>query len=178
MTFKMRSAIRHSVSAGLLTITLATPALSQTSETETEPVSLSGPRFGVTVLSQGVIDRLKTVDRISVGSPVTQFGWQFEKAFKTNGNGLTALNEWVVLVGGLEQGLVLPSVSWLVGIRTRSGFEFGVGPNLTPVGAALAFVEGVTFRTGALNIPVNLAVVPSKSGVRVSVLTGFNTRRN
>ena len=178
MTFKTHSVIRHTVNAGLLTIALCAPALSQTTELPSEPVSLSGPRFGVTVLSQGVIDRLKTVDRISVGSPVTQFGWQFEKAFKTQENGLSALNEWVVLVGGLEQGLVLPSVSWLVGIRARSGFEFGVGPNLTPVGAAIAFVEGMTFHAGALNIPVNLAVVPSKSGVRVSVLTGFNTRRN
>jgi hypothetical protein len=35
----------------------------------------------------------------------------------------------------------------------------------------------MTFRAGALNVPVNLAVVPSKSGVRVSLLAGFNTRR-
>lgn len=178
MTFRMHSAIRHSVGAGLLVSALSTPALSQTPETATEPVSLSGPRFGVTVLSQGVVDRLKTIDRIKVDSPISQFGWQFEKAFKTNGDGLTALNEWVVLVGGLDQGLVLPSVSWLIGLRTRSGFEFGVGPNLTPIGAALALVEGMTFHAGGLNIPVNLAVVPSKSGIRVSVLTGFNTRHN
>jgi hypothetical protein len=82
----------------------------------------------------------------------------------------------VVLAGGLEQGAFLPSVSWLVGLRTASGMEFGVGPNLTPAGSALAFAAGVTYSTGALNIPVNVAVVPSKAGVRVSVLTGFNMR--
>jgi hypothetical protein len=48
---------------------------------------------------------------------------------------------------------------------------------VTPAGVALAAAAGVTFRSGALNVPVNLAIVPSKSGVRVSVLTGFNMRR-
>jgi hypothetical protein len=28
-----------------------------------------------------------------------------------------------------------------------------------------------------MNIPMNVAVVPSKDGVRVSMLTGFNFRR-
>jgi len=36
---------------------------------------------------------------------------------------------------------------------------------------------GVTFQSGYLNIPVNLALVPSKSGARVSMLVGFNMRR-
>jgi hypothetical protein len=35
---------------------------------------------------------------------------------------------------------------------------------------------GVTFSRGALNVPVNVAVVPSRAGVRVSLLTGFNFR--
>jgi len=34
----------------------------------------------------------------------------------------------------------------------------------------------MTFRAGALNIPVNIAVAPSKSGSRVSVLSGFSLR--
>ena len=82
-----------------------------------------------------------------------------------------------MLLGGLEQGLAVPSLNWIVGLRTREGAEFGIGPNLTPAGAALAVAAGVTFRSGALNIPMNVAVVPSKDGVRVSVLSGFNFRR-
>jgi hypothetical protein len=31
----------------------------------------------------------------------------------------------------------------------------------------------VTFRAGALNIPMNVAMVPSKDGVRMSVLSGI-----
>jgi hypothetical protein len=48
---------------------------------------------------------------------------------------------------------------------------------VTPVGVALAVAAGVTFRAGVLNVPLNVAVVPSKSGMRVSVLSGFSTRR-
>lgn len=72
---------------------------------------------------------------------------------------------------------MLPSLSWMVGVRMRDGAEFGAGPNVTPAGTALAIAAGITFRAGALNVPVNLAVVPSKSGVRVSVLSGFSLRR-
>jgi hypothetical protein len=48
---------------------------------------------------------------------------------------------------------------------------------VTAAGVALAVAAGVTFRAGALNIPMNVAVVPSKSGVRMSMLSGFNFRR-
>jgi hypothetical protein len=142
----------------------------------TKTISLGGPRVGFTSLSPGVIDKLKE-NNLQVRPLMTQFGWQFEKQFYSKASGLSALNEWVVLIGGLEQGLAIPSLNWIVGLRTREGAEFGVGPNLTPAGAALAIAAGVTFRTGALNIPMNVAMVPSKDGVRVSVLSGFNFRR-
>ena len=142
----------------------------------TRTVNLSGPRFGMTALSPGVVAELEKKS-INVGSNITQFGWQFEKEFYGKGSGLAAVNEWVVLLGGLEQGYVLPSLSWLVGMRTREGAEFGVGPNVTPAGVALVVAAGVTVRTSTFNIPLNVAVVPSKAGTRVSVLTGFNMRR-
>jgi hypothetical protein len=87
------------------------------------------------------------------------------------------VTEWVALMGGLDQGVALPSVSWLVGVRGRDGAEFGLGPNVTPAGVAIVFAAGMTFRTRAFNVPVNVAVVPSKSGTRVSIMTGFSLRR-
>ena len=141
-----------------------------------QTVNLSGPRFGYTSLSDGVVEKLKKDKQIEVGSMISQFGWQFEKQFYNNGDGLTILNEWVGLLGGLEQSLAIPSLSWLVGFRTKEGAEFGLGPNLTPAGVALAVAGGVTFRAGAVNIPLNVAVVPSRAGVRVSMLTGFSLR--
>ena len=111
-----------------------------------------------------------------MGSNITQFGWQFEKEFYSRQGGVAALHEFVFLVGGLEQGVALPSLNWLVGLRTANGAEFGIGPNITPVGVALTLAAGVTFRSGALNVPMTFAVVPSKAGTRISMLTGFNLR--
>ena len=87
------------------------------------------------------------------------------------------VTEWVGLVGGLEQSVLLPSLSWMVGVRTRDGAEFGVGPNVTPAGTALVLATGFTFRTGTMNIPLNAAVVPSKAGTRFTLLSGFSLRR-
>jgi hypothetical protein len=141
----------------------------------TRELSLSGPRFGMTFLSDGVVQSLAERDLL-VAPMISQFGWQFERQFYAKQGGVTALNEWVALVGGLDQGVVIPSVSWLVGVRAPEGAEFGVGPNITPAGVALAVSAGVTFRAGALNVPMNFAVVPTKAGVRVSMLTGFTMR--
>lgn len=168
--------MRHAITAALLILGVSTPALSQTAPPQADSLSLSGPRFGATFLSDGIVRKLKD-NQVDVGSVITQFGWQFEKQFYGSDGGMSAVTEWVVLAGGLEQGVVLPSVSWLVGLRTKNGAEIGVGPNLTPAGPALAVAAGVTFRAGALNVPLNVAVVPSKSGVRVSVLSGFTMRR-
>ena len=139
-------------------------------------VSLAGPRFGVTSLSDGIVTKLHE-QLIDVRPLITQFGWQFEKQFYSKDSGVAVVNEWVALAGGLDQNIVIPSLTWLVGVRTREGTEFGVGPNVTPAGVALAFAAGVTFRTGFMNVPMNVAVVPSRIGTRVSFLTGFTMRR-
>lgn len=160
---------------GVLTVMLAAPVGAQTVPPPAKTVSLSGPRFGITMLGDGIVAKLKERS-IEVTPTISQFGWQFEKQFYSSQGGLTAVTEWVGLIGGLEQSVVLPSLSWMVGVRTRDGAEFGIGPNVTPAGTALAIAAGVTFRAGVLNVPMNLAVVPSKAGVRVSVLSGFNLR--
>jgi hypothetical protein len=138
--------------------------------------SLAGPRFGFTFLSDSMVDKLHAED-ISVKNGISQFGWQFERQFYSKQGGPTVLNEWVVLAGGLDQGVILPSLNWLVGVRTHDGAEFGIGPNVTPAGVALTIAAGVTFRAGVLNVPMNFAVVPSKDGMRVSLLTGFTLRK-
>ena len=169
--------IAHNLIAAALIMGVSAPALAQgPPPPPTKTINLGGPRVGFTSLSPGVIEKLKE-NNFQVRPLMTQFGWQFEKQFYSKGSGLSALSEWVVLLGGLEQGLAVPSLNWIVGLRTKDGAEFGVGPNLTPAGAALAVAAGVTFRTGALNIPMNVAMVPSRDGVRVSVLSGFNFRR-
>lgn len=52
-----------------------------------------------------------------------------------------------------------------------------VGSNITQAGVALVVAAGVTMRTETFNIPLNVAIVPSSVGTRVSVLSGFSMRR-
>ena len=174
-----QSAAAATYGGALLAILLtAAPAWSQTSvpPRPTREINLSGPRFGLTLLSPGTVEALEERE-ITVGTMVSQFGWQFEKRLYTSNDGVTALMEWVPLISGLEQGVALPSLNWLVGIRTPGGAEFGIGPNLTPLGTGLVVAAGITVQSGALNIPLNFVFASSKSGPRVSIMTGFNIRR-
>jgi hypothetical protein len=169
--------VRISAPIVLLTFLCGTTAMAQSLPPVAKTADLSGPRFGLTLLSDGVV---KTLDDrgIDVHPYISQFGWQFEKQFFTRDSGVTMVTEWVALVGGLDQSVVLPSLSWVVGVRTRDGAEFGIGPNVTPAGTALVLATGMTFRAGMLNIPVNVAAVPSKAGTRVTILTGFSLRQH
>ena len=139
-------------------------------------ISLAGPRFGITMLSDETLTQLHQHDIDLNSNTISQFGWQFEHEFYSKQDGPTVLNEWVLLLGGLDQGVAIPSLNWLVGLRTKEGAEFGIGPNITPAGVALAVAAGVTFRAGVINVPMTFAAVPSKYGTRVSVLTGFVLR--
>ena len=143
----------------------------------TDTVNMTGPRFGLTVLNQKSVDTLLAEKNITVRPMITQFGWQFERRLYSNGDGITMLTEWIPLLSGLDQGVALPSLNWLVGLRTDGGTEFGIGPNITPLGVGLVAAAGVTVKTGALHVPFNFAIATSKSGARISVMTGFNIRR-
>ena len=142
----------------------------------TMPRSLSGPRVGLTAITGTLADTLK--ERFGAAPFISQFGWQFEtRMFEVEG-GFSAMTELVGLIGGLEQGMFLPSVSWLVALRSQTGAEFGMGPNISPAGPALAVAAGVSVKSSAgINFPVNLALVSGKGGQRVSVLVGFTLER-
>ena len=176
-----RFATRICFFAAIAVAAAATPAWSQSNDRPrgvTDTVDMTGPRFGVTMLNQQSVDTLLEKKNISVQPLISQFGWQFERRLYTNGDGVTMLTEWIPLLSGLDQGVALPSLNWLTGLRTAGGSEFGIGPNITPLGVGLVVAAGVTMKTGALHVPFNVAVATSKSGVRMSFMTGFNVRRN
>ena len=173
----LRSLVRTFVIGVVLVV--SRDAAAQTQWQQQRPpdtMNLEGPRVGVTFLSDGVRDTLAERG-IDVGFAISQFGWQKEKRFLSSPSGWTGVTEFVLLAGGLDQGEFIPSANWLVGFRTGKGVEFAAGPNMTAAGFALAVAGGVTLTTGNLNIPINLAAVPSKSGMRISMLVGFNARR-
>ena len=140
-----------------------------------EAVALSGPRIGVTLLMGGVADKAR--EEYSINPFLMQFGWQFETRLFRLPSSTAGLFGFVPLIAGLEQGKFVPSLNALLGIRGPKGFEFGVGPNVTPVSANVALAVGTSFQSNGINFPVNLAVVPGNGGARISLLVGFNTRR-
>jgi hypothetical protein len=152
----------------------------QTAATDAPPrpvsLSLSGPRIGLTVLT-GESARIAREEHGVKRAVVTQFGWQFERRFLEQETGPTGVFEWVFLVGGLDQGAFFPSVSWITGVRTPSGIEFGAGPNVTPLGFGFAAAAGISVRSGYMQFPMNVAIVSSENGIRTSALLGFTTRR-
>lgn len=153
------------------------------------PLRLSGPRVGFTYLSDRLIDEINETygeydcddngmciqeQAIDPSVPiVTQFGWQWERSLFQTQTGLTGVTEWVLLAGGLERGLLLPSASFVVGVRTPAGLEIGVGPNISLGGAAYAVTAGFNTNLGEVNVPINVAAVLGREGPRASVLIGF-----
>ena len=163
---------------------------------------LAGPRIGVTLISAGPIaDFLHEGfdfdedDRYgSTGSAfTTQYGWQWESRFADGGGNVIGIVEWIVLVGGMEQGKFLPSATSIIGARNNTGLEFGVGPNLSLSGIGMVFGIGYNFKSGNLNLPVNIAFIPGRkmtgeiegdfgsseeyeynTGSRISIMVGFN----
>ncbi|MBF8963766.1 hypothetical protein I0P70_10940 [Pontibacter sp. FD36] len=157
--------------------TVQQPVYAQRTGYPQENLKLGGPRLGFTVLSQKYIDHISNDYDTNVNAFMTQFGWQFETRVFTLENGTSGLFEFVPLIGGLEQGKFLPSLSALVGIRGAKGLEFGLGPNVSLGGAGIVLAVGTNFQSQGVNFPVNFAVAPSKDGARFSLLFGFNSRK-
>ena len=140
--------------------------------------SLAGPRLGLVYISASPGSTFLNGDmrlddifdkgssdyaEVAKGTLTSLYGWQWESRFADGGN-VTGIVEWIALVGGMEKGKFLPSVSSMVGARTASGLEFAIGPNLSLSGFAMVFGMGYNFKSGNLNIPVNIAFVPGRKG--------------
>ena len=158
-------------------------------------LKFSGPRIGFTIIGNGwAADYIRELGKTPF---ITQFGWQFETRIFTLSEGTMGVFEFVPLIGGIEQGMFLPSVSALMGIRGKKGAEFAFGPNLSLTGAGMVIAVGSSFHSENVYFPMNLVVIPSvsrnrdewdqasqnyiekrvKTGVRVSLLIGFMTRK-
>ena len=165
----------------LATVLALSPFAHAQDAPRTGPHRLDGPRAGVTFLDPRTTDRINERFPGDAGEPrlrgtnpaISQFGWQLETRLFQASNGLTGVSELVLLAGGLERNLVLPSGTFLVGLRTVGGLEVGVGPNLSLAGTGFAVALGMNNNLGDINIPINVAAVFSQGGPRISLLTGF-----
>ena len=129
-----------------------------------------GPRVGLTYIGQGTVATyLSTLNKYPM---FTQFGWQFEKRLFTIEGGMSGLAEFIPMIGGIEQGLIVPNASLLIGLRSggKRTFEFALGPNFSVVAdykgrndlsTGLVIGAGMNFQKGNINFPVNIAFIPS-----------------
>jgi len=151
------------------------PPVGARAEIITTPDNRAGPRFGVAYLTRGS-ETAKQLNK-PFYPLTTLFGWQFEHPFDVGPELPTVVSELVLLVGGLEQNVVLPSATWLIGFRKANGIEFGAGPTITGGGTQVAVAGGITHRFSMVNIPINFAVAPARKGVSLSLTAGFNMQR-
>lgn len=193
---------------------------SLTNNPNEERLNLSGPRMGVTCFTGNTAKILQEstqtggYDAIPV---MFQFGYQFEKQYLNEGN-FQALFEFVPVITGLDQGLVIPGLTVMNGLRSnKSGWEFAFGPTFSLItresgyyegdvwhregdwnpasgpnpndirkrldsrgdlelNSAFVFAFGRTYKSGKLNIPVNVYIIPHKEGLRFGASFGFNAK--
>jgi hypothetical protein len=184
---------RSTLSLTLLFLVLVA-ALSAAQEGEGEPPRLElafGPRVGVSYVlvgSQEFNDAVQEIfpDPSREYFPIfTQFGLNFEQRIRLGDTRSHFAFQEVLLLGGVDQNFYLPSLSVLIGFRSRTGLEFGMGPNLslkrssgsTEPSLAVVFSAGWTFMFSNVFVPVDLAFVPSPEGSRLTLLTGFNFKK-
>ena len=99
-----------------------------------DQLNLSGPRMGLTV-TLGEAGSILQAPRAEGGFDnypfMTSFGYQYEIQYLNEGN-FQALFEFLPMISGLDQGLVLPSLTVLHGLRNnRNGLEFAFGPTIS-----------------------------------------------
>jgi len=169
---------RTTMFALLLAAVAAAPLAAQ--RTDSIPVlehrDLDGPRIGFTYIT-GPRAEVKLAE-YHLQPFMSVVGWHFEQTTRPRNGGPQLVIEQVLVVAGLDQGKAIPSGSFLVGIRTSNGIEFGMGPNISPVGAALAVGIGKSLQYGGVTIPLNLAMVISQGSLRTSFLIGYAIRRS
>lgn len=141
----------------------------------------SGPRVGFSVApgNDGLARRLEDH---GLGRLVSQFGWHFEHQVTPFSNGPRLLTELTPLLGGMEYGKLVPSLTASVGVRSPGGYEIGMGPSVRLAGSdggsvALVIAAGRSLEFGEIRMPINLAVSTNPKGTLITVLAGYAIQR-
>lgn len=137
--------------------------------------NMGGPRLGFAYVP-GNTELAQRMEEEGIGRVISQFGWHFEHCVIASGNGPAFVIEFIPLLGGVEFGKPVISLSLLFGIRMPSGYEFGVGPNLLLAKSGrsgLVIAGGRTFDVQGVSIPMNIAYATSPVGSRVAFMVGY-----
>ncbi len=176
----------------MLTLTLL---LSTAATAYTEPEDAEEPLYAVFGPRVGVSWRFTSVSEFSedVGTyfPIySLFGACVELRIPLGETKSHFVVQEVLLVGGIDQSIALPSGAVLVGYRGASGFELGVGPILSfdqggfiyylgfSFSPGVVVAAGYTFSLGGIFVPIDVSwTVPNqRTWGGISVTTGFSFR--
>lgn len=168
-------------------------AYTEVNEQEKRVEIVYGPRVGVSCI---VADPEKFDESVQKIFPdgdreyfpvITQFGLNVEQRIRLGNTQSHFAFQEVLLLGGLDQNIVIPSLSVLIGFRSHVGLEFGLGPNVSmkksaegpSIGLSVVYAAGWTFSFEDVFVPVNIAIVPTPSdkSPRITLLTGFNFKK-
>ncbi len=137
----------------------------------------SGPRMGLMIApgDDAISRRLRSH---GLGGVVSEFGWHFEHRVSPYDGGPQLVTEFVPLLGGVEYGKMVPTFTAAMGMRFRSGYEFGMGPSLTLAGVngsstGLVIAVGKSLDYGQVCLPLNLAVSTNPKGTMVTLIVGY-----
>ncbi|MCH8331826.1 MAG: hypothetical protein IH946_10700 [Bacteroidetes bacterium] len=104
----------------------------------------NGPRMGIYYLTDDAGKRLQAP--IGQGGydsypMLSMFGYQFEVEYLTSGN-FQALFEVIPAISGLEQQMLIPSITFMNGFRSgNSGWEVAFGPSVSINRIAIGYVD-------------------------------------
>ncbi len=150
---------------------------------DVEQLNLSGPRMGLTFTS-GETANILQAPRSEGGFDnypfYTSFGYQFEIQYLNEGS-FQALFEILPLISGLDQGLVIPSLTVLHGVRNnRHGFEFAFGPIISTSQIAEGYYDAdnnwilsTDWNTDVMGEPPVLEERLDSRGELIRLRTGF-----
>jgi hypothetical protein len=151
--------------------------------------NLSGPRLGITYIP-GQGELVNKLDKVGIGTTLSQFGWHFEYQVVPKGGGPSFIIEFIPMVAAVEYGTPIPSATLAMGIRLPNGIEFGLGPNVMvgmkelekdkelakktePVLSALTIAIGKSINYSGVSIPINLVFTTNPKGNRISLIFGY-----
>jgi hypothetical protein len=188
----MQKGSRASVAFLLFLVLAARPALPEEQEAAKRLEIVYGPRVGVTWVVTSPEDFDEAIQGVFPADrtyfPIfTQFGFNLEQRIRLGNTQSHFAFQEVLVLGGLDQNIILPSFSVMIGFRSRRGLEFGLGPNVSMkrsqeepgVDLSVVYSVGWTFSFEDVFVPVDFAFIPTPSDQkpRITLLTGFNFKK-
>ena len=134
-----------------------------------------GLRFGYVYLNKA-----ETTEHFAVNH-LSTVGFESQQTLK-GGSWLDILFIQNLMVSGLDQSVMAPSLSMLVGLEINEKLQLGVGPNISIADPSkqdhyvhLITAIGYTMEAGMLSVPIHFSFIPDvEDFYRVGITTGVN----